>query len=107
MARTDELEQLKLHLGINDTNEDDLLLMLLDSAAKAVTRRLFPFGGFIPDEVEKYSDKTVDIALYKYNRRGGEGEMSRSEYGMSVSYESGDIPLSLLRDITPYAGVPQ
>ena len=106
MARTDELTNLKLFLGISDTSEDGLLLVLLNDSEQIVLRRLFPFGRPNYEALDNYTDKIVDIAIYKYNRRGGEGEISRTENGISVSYESGGIPLSYLKDIIPFAGVP-
>ena len=97
---------LKLLLGISDTTEDSLLLVLLDKAQKVVTRRLFPMGNPDYTLLDDYDDKIIDIAVYLYNRQGGEGEMSRSENGISVSYESGNIPISFLKDIIPFAEVP-
>jgi hypothetical protein len=105
VAREDALTNLKLMLGINDNSEDDLLLVLVQSAEQIVLRRLFPFGNANPAALDDYTDKIVEIAVYKYNRRGGEGEISRSENGVTQTYESGSIPLSLIKDIIPYAGV--
>ena len=47
----------------------------------------------------------VEVAAYLLNKRGAEGETAHSENGISRSYEDGDVPSSLLRDIVPYAGV--
>lgn len=47
----------------------------------------------------------VEIAAYMLNKRGAEGETAHSENGVSRSYEDGDIPATLLRRITPMAGV--
>lgn len=53
----------------------------------------------------KYDAVHVEIAAYMINKRGAEGEVSHSENGVSRTYEDGDIPPSLLRAITPVAGV--
>ena len=37
--------------------------------------------------------------------RGAEGEKSHSENGISRTYENAELPDSLLREITPIAGV--
>ena len=47
----------------------------------------------------------VEIATYLLNKRGGEGELSHSENGISRSYENGDVPESMMRQIVPMAGV--
>jgi len=106
VAREDELTNLKVRLELTDASEDALLLVLLNDSEQAVLRRLFPFGSPDYEALDDYTDKVVEIAIYKYNRRGGEGEISRAEYGISVSYESGDVPFSYLKSIKPYAGVP-
>ena len=67
-----QLEKLKIRLGISDNSEDALLNMLLEDADKAqVLQR--------------------ELAITYYNRMGSEGEASRSEGGVSVSYST-DIP---------------
>ena len=54
---------------------------------------------------EQYSYLQVEIATYLLNKRGGEGELSHSENGISRSYENGDVPESMMRQIVPMAGV--
>ena len=101
-----QIDRLKIHLGIDDEKEDTLLLDLLESAKFAILSRRYPFGGFPTDLDSRYHDLQVRIAVYLYNKRGAEGQTSHSENGISRTYESADIPESLLRDIIPYVGVP-
>ena len=54
---------------------------------------------------EQYSYLQVEIATYLLNKRGGEGELSHSENGISRSYENGDVPESMMRQIVPMYGV--
>lgn len=43
--------------------------------------------------------------MYLLNKRGAEGQTAHSENGISRSYEDGDVPPTLLRDIVPFASV--
>lgn len=55
------------------------------------------------DEVleDKYLTRAVRITVYLCNKEGVDGVVTFSENGVSRSYETGDIPGSLLRTITP------
>lgn len=79
----------------------------LDLAKGAVMQHLFPYRdaewGDVP---EKYHARTCEIAVYLVNRRGGEGETTHSESGVSRSYESAGIPASYFRGMAPFVGVP-
>lgn len=100
-----QLERIKLQLGITDSNEDNLLLEMLESAKAAILTRRYPYTD-LPDELEaRYLDLQVRIAVYLYNKLGAEGQTAHSENGISRTYESADIPESLMRGVTPYVGV--
>ena len=45
---------------------------------------------------ERWDALHVDITVYMLNKRGAEGESSHSENGIGRSYESADVPPSLL-----------
>ena len=47
----------------------------------------------------------MEIAAYLVNQRGAEGETAHSENGISRSYEDGDVPPTLLREIVPCASL--
>lgn len=106
-----QLDRLKLQLGIIDSDEDALLLDILESAKAAILSRRYPFGEYPVDEngetifESRYFDLQIRIAIYLYNKRGVEGQTSHSENGINRTYESADVPESLMRGITPYVGV--
>jgi len=103
---TDKLNQLKILLGKQgDNSEDDLLLMLLTLSAQKILERVYPYDGSIKEVPSRYATKQVEIALYLYNKRGAEGQISHNENGISRTYESADVPESLMKGITPYVGV--
>lgn len=88
-----------------ETNAATLSTYLL-LAKQAVLLRLYPYKDSSEGEVPvKYHGVQVEIAAFLLNKRGAEGEKAHSENGITRSYESGDIPDSLLRRIVPMAGV--
>lgn len=103
---TDKLDQLKILLGKQgDNSEDDLLLMLLTLSAQKILDRVYPYDDSIKEVPSRYATKQVEIAAYLYNKRGAEGQISHNENGISRTYESADVPESLMKGITPYVGV--
>lgn len=83
-----------------------VLSTYLSLARSVVLAHAYPYDSGRIDEVPpKYDSVHIEIAVYMLNKRGAEGEVSHSENGVSRTYEGGDIPPSLLRRITPAAGV--
>lgn len=93
------LEKLKLRLGINSSKEDSLLeLILEDSKAEIIDYcRLEEFNNIL-EPVQR------ELAIIYYNRQGTEGEVSRSEGGISSSYGT-DIPQNLKDRLKRYRKV--
>lgn len=83
-----------------------MLSTYLTLAKGVVISKAYPGMGTGTEEVPApYHTTQVEIAAYMLNKRGAEGETAHSENGVSRSYEDGDIPATLLRRITPMAGV--
>jgi hypothetical protein len=100
-----KLEQLKSLLGISGTDEDALLLTLLSISAQKILDRVYPYDSTVTEVPNRYAIKQVEIAVYLYNKRGAEGQTAHNENGISRTYESADVPESLMRGITPFVGV--
>ena len=81
-----QLEKLKIRLGISDNSEDNLLNMLLEDAEGEILD--FCNRDILPDKAQVLQR---ELAINYYNRIGSEGEASRSEGGVSVSYST-EIP---------------
>lgn len=81
-----QLEKLKIRLGISDNSEDNLLNMLLEDAEGEILD--FCNRDILPDKAQVLQR---ELAIIYYNRMGSEGEASRSEGGVSVSYST-EIP---------------
>lgn len=100
---SDEEKRNMLSVMTGETDEALLSTYLAVSADK-VLQRVYPFGAPAGSIVpSKYDVIQVQIAAYLINKRGAEGETSHSENGISRSYEDGDVPPTLLREIVPFA----
>lgn len=99
-----EAEKTELLATMTD-QQGSVLSAYLAIAGDKVLRKLYPFDDTIKEVPERYHMTQVEIAAYLLNKRGAEGETAHSENGISRSYEDGDVPSPLLRDIVPYAGV--
>lgn len=91
-----QLEKLKIRLGIKNTDEHDLLIMLLDDAEGEILD--YCNRDIILPKMESLQR---ELAIIYYNRMGSEGESSRSEGGVSVSYST-IIPESLKSRLRSY-----
>jgi hypothetical protein len=98
MEESEKMSMLKILTGETD---ETLLSVYLELAANSVLRKRFPYDPSQTLVPTQYSVTQVKIASYLFSRRGAEGEESRSENGISVKYENGDVPLSLLSEIIP------
>ena len=104
MADSCNLTKLRLMVGA-DASEDELLLMYLTDAGRAILNHLYPMDEDVHTLPPRYASRMVEIAAYLYNKRGAEGEISHNENGISRTYENGSIPDSMLSDIIPYGSV--
>ena len=88
-----QLEKLKLKL---DESNDDILNLLLEDAEAEIldyTNRT--------ELLPKMEGLQRELAIVYYNRMGSEGEASRSEGGVSVSYIT-DIPSNIKSRLNSY-----
>ena len=99
----DKLALLKTIYG--DGEDDKVLEAYLSIAAEAILNRLYPFNKTETEVPEKYTLTQVNIAIYMLNKRGAEGETRHNENGIDRTYESANIPESMLKDIIPHCGV--
>lgn len=103
MTDDEKLVILKRMTGERNTA---VLSTYLSLAKSVVLNHAYPYGYDDMEEVPpKYDSVHIEIAVYMLNKRGAEGEVSHSENGVSRTYEGADVPPSLLRRITPMAGV--
>ena len=103
MTQTEKLQLLKAMVGESDTEE--VLLAYLNIAGSKILNRAYPFGTEETEVPVRYGFLQCEIAAYLLNKRGAEGQTGHSENGISRSYESADVPESLLGAVTPFCGV--
>ena len=103
MKQTEKLTLLKAMVGSSDT--DDVLFAYLDIAGSKIINRAFPYDHEVTEVPARYEFLQCEIAAYLLNKRGAEGQTGHSENGISRSYESADVPESLLGAVTPMVGV--
>lgn len=103
MTQAEKLTLLKAMVGGSDTEE--VLLAYLNIAGDKIINRAYPFGTDEPEVPKRYEFLQCEVAAYLLNKRGAEGQVSHSENGISRSYESADVPESMLGAVTPMVGV--
>lgn len=102
MTDAEKLSMLKTMTGEKD---EDVLSTYLSIAGNKILKRAYPFDTTVTKVPDQYAYNQVEIAAYLLNKRGAEGETAHSENGISRSYEDGDVPPSLLREIVPCASL--
>lgn len=104
---TDAEKLAKLTLLVNESGipaSADMLTACLDVAKARIINKAYPFGDGTETFPEKYDELHVRLAHYIFLRQGAEGETVHLENGISRHWEDGDVPATLLREITPAGG---
>ena len=86
---------------------DTVLTSYLNQAGAAIIEKAYPFGDGEEEVPAKYQRRQIEIAEYLYLKKGAQGETKHDENGINRSYESGSIPDSMLKGITPLGYVPR
>ena len=103
MTQAEKLTLLKAMVGESDTEE--VLLAYLNIAGSKIINRAYPYGTEDQEVPTRYGFLQCEIAAYLLNKRGAEGQTGHNENGISRSYESADVPESMLGAVTPMVGV--
>ena len=107
MTEVEKLSMLRVMVGQPNEGDwsDDVLISYLNIAGRKIINRAYPYDDTVVDVPRRYSYLQCDIANYLLNKRGAEGEISHGENGISRSYESADVPESMLGEVVPHVGV--
>ena len=108
MTEVVKLSLLRAMVGTPNTDEnwsDDVLTSYLHIAGRKIINRAYPYDDTVTEVPRKYCYLQCEIANYLLNKRGAEGQTSHSENGISRSYESADVPESMLSEVIPHVGV--
>lgn len=102
MLETDKIAMVKAMSGEEDEN---MVSAYLAIAGNKICRKAYPFDPAVTEVPERYGYTQVEIAVYLLNKRGSEGLISHAENGYSDTFESGDVPDSLMRGVVPVCGI--
>lgn len=105
MTDIEKLTMLRVMVGESDDRNNAAMMAYLNIAKTKILSRAFPFDNTQTEVPTRYAYLQCEIAAYLWNKRGAEGQLSHSENGISRSYESADIPESMMREIIPSCGV--
>ena len=107
MTEVEKLSMLRVIVGQPNEGDwsDDVLISYLAIAGRKIINRAYPYDDTIEEVPRRYGYLQCDIAAYLLNRRGSEGQTAHSENGVSRSYESADVPESMLSEVIPFCKV--
>lgn len=107
MTEVEKLSMLRVMVGQPNEGDwsDDVLSSYLAIAGQKILNRAYPYDDSVTEVPRRYSYLQCDIANYLLNKRGAEGQTAHGENGVSRSYESADVPESMLSEIVPNVGV--
>ena len=98
-------EKIELVKAMCEETEGSVISAYLELAGRKICRIAYPFDYETMTVPDRYEHIQIEAAVYLLNKRGGEGEKAHTENGISRTYENGDLPYSLVRQIVPMAGV--
>lgn len=99
-----DAEKKAMVAAMTGETDNDIISAFLAVAGEKICRIAYPFET-VAEVPSKYDHLQVEAACYLVNKRGAEGETSHSENGIGRVYENADLPASMLRAVTPMAGV--
>lgn len=108
MTEVEKLSLLRAMVGTPNTDEnwsDDVLISYLTIAGRKIINRAYPYDDEVSEVPRRYGYLQCEIACYLLNKRGAEGQTAHSENGVNRSYESADVPESMLSEVIPHVGV--
>lgn len=107
MTEAEKLTMLRVMVGQANEGEwvDDTLLSYLKIAGNKILTRAYPYDDTVTEVPSRYGYLQCEIAAYLLNKRGAEGQLSHGENGISRTYESADVPESMLKEVIPRVGV--
>ena len=108
MTEVEKLALLRVMVGKPATEDmwsDNVLLSYLQIAGSKIIERAYPYDDTVTEVPRRYGVLQCEIANYLLNKRGAEGQTAHSENGVNRTYESADVPESLMGEVIPNVGV--
>ena len=103
MTEVEKLTMLRVMVGQPNEGDwsDDVLISYLTIAGRKIINRAYPYDDTVSEVPRRYGYLQCEIANYLLNKRGAEGEISHGENGITRTYQSADVPESMLSEVTP------
>ena len=98
-------EKIAMLKTMQEEQDEGVLSTFLWLAGRKIILRAFGDTTTSTEVPPQYDSIHLEIAAYMLNKRGAEGQIAHSENGVSMTYETADVPEALLATITPYARV--
>ena len=108
MTEVEKLSLLRAMVGQPADDEswsDSVLFSYLKIAGEKIINRAYPYDDTVTEVPRRYGVLQCEIANYLLNKRGAEGQTYHSENGVNRTYESADVPESLMREVIPHCEV--
>ena len=107
MTEVEKLSMLRVMVGQPNIGDwtDEVLISYLNIAGQKIINRAYPYDDTVTEVPRRYGYLQCDIAAYLLNKRGAEGQTAHAENGISRSYESADVPESMLKEVVAHVGV--
>ena len=106
MTDTQKLNRLKIILGSDATDEDELLMEYLDIAKDEILNWLYMRFGAVPADVDEvpaaYEQTQIFAVLAAFNIRGAEGQTLHIENGMHRQFVYDDLVKYIRTHVFPY-----
>lgn len=105
-----QLSEMRLQIleDADNDSKDEIFTLMLKRAKYIALGTLYPFNfeiNELPQRIKE--DWQVRCAIELYEKLDNTNIQSYSENGLSISYFTGLLSESLMRELTPKAGVPK
>ena len=95
-------EMIAMVKALSDETSDSAISAFLTFAGHKIYRYGDPYRTMTEEAfLALYPDVVVDAAAYMINKKGWDYQTVHSENGIRREYEAGDLPVSILKRITP------
>ena len=93
-------------MGNDDETLDMEIAVYLSFAKERILKKLYPFRDTSEMEVPTmHAGLQCKIASYLYSKQGAEGQTVHNEGDIRRTFESADVPDSMLKEVMPFGEV--
>lgn len=98
-------EKITLVKAMCDETDDTVISAFLTLAGETIYKIVDPYETTTKDDVlERCAGTQIKAAAYYINKRGWDFQTAHNENGVARTFEAGDLPKSILQELTQKAG---